>query len=74
MEGCGQCIRGRRLWKKTKLPGSEDVINSEMLEDVLVDESFEEFTNNWLKGDRTVARSRLAVTRFKDWYTFKSLC
>ena len=56
------------MWKKTKLPGSEDVINSEMLEDVFVDESFKEFTNNWLKGDRTVVRSRLAVTRFKDWY------
>ena len=54
MGGYGQCIRGRRLWKKTKLTGSEDVIDSEMFEDVLVDESFKEFTNDWLKGDRTV--------------------
>ena len=56
------------MGQEIKLPGSEDVVHFEVLEDVLVDESLQKFTNDWLEGYRTVICHRLAVSRFKDWY------
>ena len=66
MESSYKRIRGGGSWKETKLSFSEDVINKQVLENLAMNNFFEELAAYWLQGNRPVVRGRLRIPRFEN--------